>query len=158
MSLMLHTSRSPDTSEIKYIHNRQTIHPHEENVWTNITRRHIKQKASFFFFAIITKSIWWCQMHKHRTNRIQLQNSSENSLTDEFKRNWIAFTYMSSASEGGLLLIYCSGSFSFPRACRKKPRESEIRCKPVENKPHKNIVIGSLCKVSRLQLKWQDYE
>ncbi len=48
MSLMLHTSRSPDTSEIKYIHNRQTIHPHEENVWTNITGRHVKQKASLF--------------------------------------------------------------------------------------------------------------
>ncbi len=43
MSLMLHTSRSPDTSEIKYIHNR-----HEENVWTNITGRHVKQKASLF--------------------------------------------------------------------------------------------------------------
>ncbi len=112
----------------------------------------LNKKLLFFCLCNHIKNHLMIQMQKHRTNRIRLQNSSESSLTDKFKRNWIAFTYMSSASEGGPLLIYCSGSFSFPRACRKKKtRECEIHRTPVENKPHKNIVTGSLCKVSRLQ-------
>lgn len=55
---------------------------------------------------------------------------------------------MSSASEKGRFVVYCLGSFSFLKACRKKPRESEIHWKPVENKPHKNIVIGSMQSVT----------
>lgn len=77
-------------------------------------------------------------MHEHRTNINQLQNSSESSLRDKFERNFTAFTRMSIRDLHHF--VYCSGSFSFLKACRKKPRESEIHQKPVENKPHKNIM------------------
>lgn len=127
-TLMLHPSRSPDAIWFTIwneTHPQQTNHSssHEENDWTNITGRHVKTRASlslFFLFVIISKSICRCQTHEHRTNIIQLQNSLESSLRDKFEINSIAFTHMSSASERWHFIIYCSCSFSFPRACRKK--------------------------------------